>query len=143
MLPNTSEQTISILPRTDDFYLIDDIQQRVSLDGGSLESIECVEDIIALYNEIDVYIRQDGSKLEESITDVYAEQNVNYLDLTFASTILEEGETYFIQVTSSDNQLIYRGKIYATSQTDYTTKHTIANSNYTQYNIDETYTVIE
>jgi hypothetical protein len=54
---------------------------------------------------------------------------VNFTEVTFQSTILEEDSTYYLEITK-DSELWYRDKIYVTSQTAserVTEKHEIGN----------------
>lgn len=113
MQPSEIAQTISILPRSND-----------------------------LSNPIDVRIRRDGDGTEETLLNVTAVVNVNHLDLTFTPTILTEGYGYFLEVTTNGN-LIYRDKIYATTQTNFKVKHNISSGEYQEYNSidDNTYIV--
>lgn len=101
--PNTSTQTISIMPRM------------ALVNGGSIV----------------LSIRRDGDGLSESISPLDVSSNGNFTDLDISSTILSEGSTYFIEVTL-DGALAYRDKVYATSQNDYSVKHIISQDRYTQ-----------
>lgn len=142
LLPVSTEQTISIMPRKEDFLYDSEYSSRVSQDNGTVESISCIADIVNTYNDVDVYIRRDGDGKEETITNVPITLNSNFINLSFSCSILEEGSTYFIEATSLDN-LIYRDKIFSTSQTDYKIKHTISQGNYTPYSStdDNTYII--
>jgi len=112
--PNTSNQTISIMPRM------------VLVGSGSVV----------------LKIRRDGDGLSESITPLDVSSNGNFTDLSISSTILSEGSTYFIEVTL-DGALAYRDKVYATSQNDYSIKHVVSQTNYTPYSStdDNTYII--
>lgn len=90
----------------------------------------------------DVTIRKDGTGQSEQLLDVTVTPAEYYVDVEITSTILEEGETYSIEITSAGN-LWYRDKIYVTSQNDYTIKHNLAQPNYTEYNSvdDNTYII--
>jgi hypothetical protein len=104
LLPTTSEQTISIIPRKTD----------------SLDSIGMT-------------IIMDGEKTEEVLSDLTVVENGNYLDVSFSSSILTEGSGYAIEMKQGDN-LFYRDKFYVTSQQDYTVKHKESQLIYTEYN---------
>jgi hypothetical protein len=74
-------------------------------------------------------IRRDGDGKEESITNATLSNIVNFTEVTFQSTILEEDSTYYLEITK-DDELWYRDKIYVTSQTAserVTEKHEIGN----------------
>jgi len=142
LLPTTSIQTISIMPRVTDFLYESDYSSRAILDGGSVESISCTSNIFNIYNDVNLSIRKDGDGTSETILDVAVTLNGNFIDLSFSCTILEEGSTYFLEATSNGN-LIYRDKIFSTTQTDYTVKHIISQNLYDPYSPtdDNTYIV--
>lgn len=142
LLPTSSEQTISIVPREVGLYFGSDYQERVVVDNGSTESISCLEGIFDNTNDVDVTITKDGEKVSETISVVRVTENGNFVDVTFASTILEEGFSYFLEITSNGG-LLYRDKVYVTAQSDFTIKHKQPQNNYTQYNTvdDNTYIV--
>ena len=74
-------------------------------------------------------IRRDGDGREESITNATLSNIVNFTEVTFQSSILEEDSTYYLEMTK-DDELWYRDKIYVTSQTAserVTEKHEIGN----------------
>jgi len=62
-------------------------------------------------------LRNEGNDLTQEIevTGVYYQNNV--LILIFNEPILKEGQSFEVTINEDDN-LIYRGKAYATSQTD-------------------------
>lgn len=101
LLPITTEQTISVMPR--------DTTNTVT----------------------SINLRRDGDGRSETITSVTVVANGNFTNYSFSSTILEEGSTYYMEVTG-DGDLIYRDKIYSTTQTNYTVKHEVAQDRYTQ-----------
>lgn len=118
LLPNTQTQTISILPR--------------SLYSSATLSLN---------------IRRDGDGVEETITSLTAINTPSdYVEISFASTILTEDSTYYIEITA-DGGLWYRDKIYSTSQTKQdikTEKHEILNGTlYKEYSKfdDNTYII--
>jgi hypothetical protein len=115
LLPTTSTQTISIMPRASYF----------------------------LYqNDVSLNIRKDGDGTTETISSVATALNGNFVDLSFSCSILEEGSTYFLEATSNGN-LIYRDKIFSTNQTNYKVKHIISQNLYDPYSPtdDNTYIV--
>lgn len=142
LLPTSSEQTISIIPRKVGLYFGSDYQERVVADNGDAESLACLSDIFDATNDVDVTITKDGDKSSETISVVNVVENGNFVDVTFASTILEEGFGYFLELTSNGG-LLYRDKVYVTAQSDFTIKHKQPQNNYTQYNVvdDNTYIV--
>ena len=131
LLPITSEQTISVAPRYTDYFSEEPYENRVESSGGTLEATSCLIDNASEFNNTSISIRRDGDGKSETITDVKGLVNGNFIDFTFASTILEEGSTYYVEITD-DGNLVYRDKIYSTTQTNYTVKHEISKSRYTQ-----------
>ncbi len=101
--PIATSQTISIMPRID----------------------------LSLSTILSIKLRRDGDAKSETITSAVVGSNYNFTTLQFSSTILSEGSTYFVEI-DSDGSLAYRDKIFCTSQNDYTIKHNVAQSNYTQ-----------
>ena len=90
-----------------------------------------------------VVLRQDGNRTTETLDVTLVSTEDNYITFSFTSTILSEGETYSFKI-KEDGVMIYRGKIYATSKSDFTIKHVQSVDNYTQYNnTEDTYTVID
>lgn len=114
LLPNTSSQTISIMPRKD----------------------------LSTFSSVNLKIRRDGDGKSENITSATIAANGNFTDVTFSSTILKEGSTYFLEITG-DTELVYRDKIFSTSQSDYKIKHVVSQNLYTTYSSadDNTYIV--
>ena len=104
--PNTSNQTISIMPRVD----------------------------LSTAITVSIRLRRDGDGLSENIIPSAISSNGNFTELSVSSTILSEGSTYFMEIESDDN-LAYRDKIFCTNQnvTTYSVndneyiKNTIAN----------------
>lgn len=90
----------------------------------------------------DITIRKDGTGEIESLSDITTVKQEYYTDVTLTSTILEEGCTYSFEITSGSN-LWFRGKIYSTTQNDYTAKHELAQPSYSPYNTvdDNTYVI--
>ena len=87
-------------------------------------------------------IIKDGEKTTEILSDLLISNNGNYVDVTFSSTILEEGNGYFIEL-KKDGELYYRDKFYITTQTNFTVKHKQSQNQYKQYNVldDNTYII--
>ena len=143
LLPITTEQTISIIPRNlDSVYYDTDYSNRVTNNNGTVESLSCIEDIIAILNGIEMTIIKDGEKTTETLSDLLITTNGNYVDVTFSSTILEEGNGYFIEL-KKEGELYYRDKFYITTQTDFTAKHKQSQNKYKEYNVldDNTYII--
>ena len=133
LLPISTEQIISIVPRWADVYLDNNYEDRVLSTSGVVESPLCVSSVLSSLNNISMVIVMDGDKTKESLTDLKAVYNGNYIDIYFTSTILKEGFGYAIEMKQNDN-LYYRDKFYATSQQDYKVKHKESSLQYKPYN---------
>jgi hypothetical protein len=105
LLPVATDQTISIIPR--DYGVVDDEAN------------------------LSAYIKEDGTRIEETVTGMTATLNENYVDVTLASSILKEGNSYTVEFTLSGT-LLYRDKFYVTAQTDMDIKHTLNTGVYTE-----------
>ena len=113
LLPITTIQTISIMPRKD----------------------------LTTYTSVDLDIRRDGYSTSEAIIGVGVVANGDYTDVSFSSSSLIEGSTYFLEVTA-DSELVYRDKIYSTAQADFKVKHIVSQTSYTSSTSgDNTYIV--
>ena len=90
----------------------------------------------------DIYLRRDGDSASFALTSVGVTENVNYTDISFSCDILEENSTYFLEITNQGS-LIYRDKVFVTSQQDFKIKHKLSEGKYTQYNVtdDNTYLI--
>tara|TARA_R110002153_G_scaffold191715_1_gene345030 strand:- start:276 stop:710 length:435 start_codon:yes stop_codon:yes gene_type:complete len=128
--PITTVQTISVMPRERNYLSIDELESRVTRNQGVLEAETCVAEVISYFNNATIELRRDGDGESETITEIKSTINKNYIDFSFSSTILKEGSTYLITVKEED-RLIYRDKIYATTQNDYKVKHIVSQTEYT------------
>lgn len=90
----------------------------------------------------DLTIRRDGTGESESFVNVTTTKQDYYVDVEINSTILNEGCTYSFEILSN-SVLWYRGKIFVTTQNDYTIKHELAQPSYAPYNSvdDNTYVI--
>jgi hypothetical protein len=114
--PTSGEKIITIVPRTSD-----------------------------ISGTIVMKLRRDGDGANETITSLTFNSIENFIEVTFTPTILEEDSTYYLEMTNND-ELWYRDKIYATSQTETeikTEKHEIGNGTiYKPYNTVDNNTYI-
>ena len=101
--PNTSTQTISIMPRVD----------------------------LSTAITLSIRLRRDGDAKSDVITDAVIGSDSDFTTLEFSSSILSEGSTYFMEIEVDDN-LAYRDKIFCTGQDDYTVKHIVSQDRYIQ-----------
>ena len=80
---------------------------------------------------ITLVIIEDGTRKFQTITSVPYATNGNFLRLYCDFTILTEGNSYHFEVKQGTT-LLYRDKIYCTSQTSKTVSHTLNTNKYTE-----------
>jgi len=83
-------------------------------------------------NDLVLTITQDGTSKSEVLSDLVSVINGNYIDIEIASTILTEGELYFMELKRGD-ELLYRDKAFCTAQTNKAVKHTLNTDQYEEY----------
>lgn len=101
--PITTAQTISIVPR---------------------QYVEA--------NNLQLVITQDGTKKSQTLTGLTSTIVGNYIQTSITSNILTEGKLYAIELTQGST-LLFRDKIYCTSQTDKDVAHTLNTDQYDQH----------
>lgn len=120
LLPNTSEQTITIVPRT--FPAVD-----------------------SDFTNIQLVITEDGTGISETITNLVAsvsDANSNYVTIPITFSILKDESAYFMDFTRGGDNW-FRDKAYVTSQTNQSINHTLNTNEYTQNALDEEYIVLD
>jgi hypothetical protein len=108
--PNTSEQTLQIVPRN-------------------------FPTLAAPFDNISLIITEDGTGISESFSDLVAEvasDVSNFVTIDVSFTILREGYGYYLEFKKG-GVLWFRDKAYVTSQSNKTVKHTINTNYYEQY----------
>ena len=123
--PTAGEKTITIAPRSE-YY--NSVEARALNDGGIFENSDCFSLFSGRNHSIT--LRRDGDGKEEIITGVYVSGITNFTQIKFSPTILQEDSTYYIEIID-DGKLLYRDKIYVTSQTSsqmLVEKHSIGNN---------------
>ena len=100
-------------------------------------------------------IREDGTGEEQTISDIgiggegalgSIEQDVYSVKLRLDPTpsiLIKEDGNFSVEIKDLWENLIWRGKIYTTSQVDYNVKHKLSQEVYMQYNPvdDNTYVI--
>lgn len=131
--PTTSLQTLTIIAR-DYTYSSEDLQlyfERVLLAGGTLEATACTQTAVQDLDGLTVYLTDESANTTQEINPKVTEENgYTYLEAEYD---LREGVFYTIKVTL-DGQVIYRGRVFCTAQTDYE-KYTV---NAGQYEPEQT-----
>lgn len=91
---------------------------------------------------VSIRIKKDGEGIYEQVDSASCTLVGNFLEITFASSILTEGETYSYKVLFNNN-IIYKDKIFVTAKEDFTIKHVSVQDEYTTYNPvdDNTYII--
>ena len=106
LLPNTNSQTLSIIPRS-----------------------------YTAASDLTLKIVEDGTKKNETLTDLTSTVNGNFLDIPCTFSILSDDSVYSIEV-KQDSTLLYRDKVYVTSKTDTTVSHTLNTGQYNNYDAE-------
>lgn len=81
---------------------------------------------------ISLVIVEDGTRKTQTISNVPFAINGNFLRLYCTFTILTAENSYSFEVKQGNN-LLYRGKIYCTSQTSTTESHTLNSGKYDEF----------
>ena len=101
--PITTEQTISIVPRQ-------------YVEASNLQMV----------------ITEDGTRKTQTLTNLTSVIVGNYIEIDITSNILTEGNLYFVELTQGST-LLFRDKIYCTSQTSKDAAHTLNTDKYEEY----------
>ena len=134
LLPTTSEQTISFIPRD---YTVDNevtsllsiLKARSSNFENEVGSTEILQTISG--SAISMVIVEDGTRNTQTISNVPLALSGNFINATVSITILTAENTYSFEI-KNDGVLLYRDKIYCTSQTSTTVSHTLNTDKYTE-----------
>jgi hypothetical protein len=131
LLPSTDEQIIKIIPRN---YVSDaeKYEQRVESDGGLVEASNCLYDYFEDISNLNLVITKDGTGETETLTELLSIVDGNYLSVFCTFSILSEGSIYFMELRQNST-LLFRDKVYVTSQTNKTQKHTLNTGKYTEH----------
>jgi len=106
VLPTTLQQSIDILPRA-----------------------------YSDSEDISLVVTEDGTRKTQTISSVPYAVSGNFLRLQCTFTILTNENLYSIEVKQGNN-LLYRDKLYCTSQTSTTTPHTLNSGKYNEFDGD-------
>lgn len=97
------------------------------------QSLSIVPRDYSLVNGASLTINEDGTKKSETvILSAVESADGNYIVITFSSTILTEGRLYFIEIKNGTT-LVYRDKVYCTTQTDKNVRHTLNSGQYEEH----------
>lgn len=91
LLPTTEVQTISIIPR---------VPGEAELIGWDSEENWNLSEMVwnQEFGSVTLKITEDGTGISEDILTASFVENGNYYDVTFASTILKNKSTYYVEV---------------------------------------------
>ncbi len=134
LLPTTSEQTISFIPR--DYTVDNEVTSLLSIlkarssnfenESGSTTILQAISG-----SAISMVIVEDGTRNTQTISNVPLALSGNFINATVSITILTAENTYSFEI-KNDGVLLYRDKIYCTSQTSTTVSHTLNTDKYTE-----------
>lgn len=103
LLPTSDSQTISFIPRN---YVV--------------------------ASNISLVVVEDGTRKTQTINNITTSKSGNFITMSVAITIMTDENTYSFEVKQS-NTLLYRDKIYCTSQTSTTESHTLNSGKYDEF----------
>ena len=103
LLPTTDSQTISFIPRS---YVV--------------------------ASNISLVVVEDGTRKTQTINDLSTSISGNFINMSISIDILTAENTYSIEVKQGST-LLYRDKIYCTSQTSNTVPHTLNSNKYNEF----------
>jgi len=128
--PVGTSQTITIIPR-DYVFSSEDLDlyfERVLLDGGTLEAQSCVRQDLSDLDGVNLYLTNENTNTTATINPSITESQ-GYMSLS-AEFSLVSGTFYSMKVFKGSN-LIYRDRVFVTSQTEYD-KFTVNQNVYTE-----------
>lgn len=103
LLPTTNAQTISFIPRS---YVV--------------------------ASDISLVVVEDGTRKTQTINNLSTSISGNFINMSISIDILTAENTYSIEVKQGST-LLYRDKIYCTSQTSNTVPHTLNSNKYNEF----------
>ena len=128
--PVGTSQTITIIQR-DYVFSSEDLDlyfERVLLDGGTLEASSCVRQALNDLDGVDLYLTNENTNTTATINPSITESN-GFMSLS-ATFSLVGGTFYGMKIFKGSN-LIYRDRVFVTSQTEYD-KFTVNQNVYTE-----------
>ena len=128
--PVGTSQTITIIPR-DYVFSSEDLDlyfERVLLDGGILEASSCVRQALNDLDGVTLYLINENTNTTATINPSITESN-GFMSLS-ATFSLVGGTLYGMKIFKGSN-LIYRDRVFVTSQTEYD-KFTVNQNVYTE-----------
>ena len=115
--PIATEQSITIVPRSY-VYSSEDLNlyfERVALDGGTLESGACVQAALNVLDGLTIYLTNESTNTTATISPTVTELD-GYMSLAYTYDVDEA--TFYVMKVQLGSVVIYRGRVYCTSQTD-------------------------
>jgi hypothetical protein len=127
---SAAPQTITIIPR-EFVFSQEDLEfyfERVLLDDGTLEAVECVRIALNDLDGVTLYLTDESTNTTAQINPTIEEAN-GFMHLTSVFSLVES-RFYGMKVVY-DGRLIYRDRVFVTSQTEYD-KYTVNAGVYTE-----------
>lgn len=115
--PIATEQSITIVPRSY-VYSSEDLDlyfERVALDGGTLESGSCVQAALNVLDGLTIYLTDESTNTTATISPTVTE-SAGYMSLAYTYDVNEA--TFYVMKVVLGSEVIYRGRVYCTAQTD-------------------------
>lgn len=139
--PIATEQSITIVPRSY-VYSSEDLAlyfERVALSGGTLESGACVQSALNVLDGLTIYLTDENTNTTATISPTVTELD-GYMSLAYTYNVKEA--TFYVMKVELGSEVIYRGRVYCTSQTDLK-QYTVNENEYvTQNSYDNEFIVL-
>jgi hypothetical protein len=105
---------------------------KVLLPSTSLQTLKIIPRSYVEASNLSLVIKEDGTGKTETLTSLTSTIDGNYISIPCTFSILSEGSLYFMELKQGSS-LLFRDKVYVTSQTDRKQKQTINSGKYTEH----------
>ena len=99
------------------------------------QNIDFIPRVFTVASDITLVVVEDGTRKTQTLSNLTSSRQGNFLRLSCAFTILTAENIYSIEVKQGST-LLYRDKLYCTSQTSTTTPHTLNSGKYNEFDGD-------
>jgi len=99
---------------------------------SSIQTISFIPRRYVSASDIEVVIIEDGTRKSQTLSNQTTTVLGNFLQVSLSINILTAESSYFFEVKKGD-ELLYRDKIYCTSQTSSTVSHTLNTDKYNEF----------
>ena len=99
------------------------------------QNIDFIPRAFTVASDITLVVVEDGTRKTQTLSNLTSSRQGNFLRLSCAFTILTAENIYSIEVKQGST-LLYRDKLYCTSQTSTTAPHTLNANKYDEFDGD-------